>query len=115
MFQDFKKVFDSIITDTDDFGSDVTLVLPKRKFRAHKVILAAYSDFFATMFRSSMKESFSTEIQIESDAELFQLALEVYYPNFVDLWNLCRLCMSKISVLFRVRILKRFCKFLPSI
>lgn len=65
---------------------DVTFVVEKRSFRAHRVVLAACSDYFKAMFTGSMMEADQSEIVLNGiTAEGFQVLLDYAYTSMIPL------------------------------
>ena len=61
---------------------DVTLKMKGKVFKAHRVILAAGSDYFHTMFTSGFQEKQSSEILLEyGDRDIFESLLEFIYTG----------------------------------
>ena len=61
---------------------DVTIIIGKRQFLAHKAVLAAASPFFKAMFSSGMEEERSNEIVLhEMSAEIFNKILSFMYTG----------------------------------
>jgi hypothetical protein len=54
----------------NDEYSDVTLVVDAQRFRAHRVILAARSDYFRALLYGGMKESTLSEIELKDTSLL---------------------------------------------
>lgn len=69
----------------DPTGSDVKLVVENTVIPAHKVILKNRSEYFALLLSSGMKESESSEIQIDGPLSLFQIVLHYIYTGDVKL------------------------------
>ncbi|XP_072034172.1 kelch-like protein 38 [Amphiura filiformis] len=66
----------------EDTFCDVTIKFPNKVFKAHKVILAAGSDFFKGMFSSNFQEQTSDEVNLEyGDIEIFEPLLEFLYTG----------------------------------
>jgi len=73
-----------LMSDNDSF-SDVTFVVNKKHFSAHKNILSARSRVFCTMFKSGMRESKDTVIPIEDTDEVtFREMLKFIYCGQCD-------------------------------
>ena len=67
-------------------AADVTLVIKKKEFPAHKAILAARSTVFAAMFQHDMREAASNRVGIvEIEPDIFQAVLRFIYTDQVDL------------------------------
>ena len=65
--------------------SDVILNIRGREFPAHKVILAARSKYFASMFEHPMKEQSTNHIEIEDiEPEVFQELLRFIYTGRIN-------------------------------
>src|SRR5258708_2159110 len=79
----------------DKTTSDVTIIVGKRRFSAHKCILAARSDVFKKMFFSDMKERTQNEITIEeSSEEAFDVLLHYCYTYRYD--NTFNKCLDRV-------------------
>ena len=69
----------------DDLFTDVTLIVGGREFRAHRVILAAHSDYFLHLFTSGMEETSSERITLhEVEANVFGHILDIVYTGDVS-------------------------------
>ena len=69
----------------DDLFTDITLIVGGREFRAHRVILAARSDYFLHLFTSGMKETSSERITLhEVEANVFGHILDIVYTGDVS-------------------------------
>jgi len=67
---------------SDDTNADVTIIVGERKFKAHKALLTARSQYFRSMFDSGMEESCKNEVEIdEADTDVFQTFLEFLYTG----------------------------------
>lgn len=63
---------------------DVTLKVAEHDFPAHRIVLAACSDYFRAMFTSEMKERNKQEIEIkEISAEVMTVLLDFVYTESV--------------------------------
>ena len=51
---------------SDATDADVTIVVGDEKFKAHKVLLKARSDYFRALFESNMEESRKNEVGISN-------------------------------------------------
>ena len=64
----------------EEYFTDVTLVVGKKEFKAHKVILAVQSPVFRAMFGSEMVESKSNRVEIHDiDQESMEEMLTFIY------------------------------------
>ncbi|CAL1546096.1 unnamed protein product [Lymnaea stagnalis] len=75
------------LVETEDYA-DITLVVDGAKFRSHKVILAARSDFFRALLYGGMKESQpgTTEIELQdTPATAFASLLKYIYTGRMNL------------------------------
>ncbi|CAL1540852.1 unnamed protein product [Lymnaea stagnalis] len=69
---------------TDASFCDVTLLIGKKKFQAHRNILAAASPFFKAMFLSGMEEQSRSEIELhEMSSDIFNTLITFMYTGFV--------------------------------
>ena len=65
---------------------DVTFVVDKKEFQAHKAILAARSPVFAAMFQHDMKEAALNRVNIvDVEPDIFQTVLRFIYTDQVGL------------------------------
>lgn len=65
---------------------DITFIAEKQAFRAHKVVLAACSDYFRAMFTGNMMEARQNEIILSGvTAEGFQILLDYAYTSLLPL------------------------------
>jgi len=70
----------------NDLHSDVTLKVEGQALSAHRVILAAKSDYFRTLFASGLKESQEKEVELkETPIEAFRLLLRFIYTGQMSL------------------------------
>lgn len=66
--------------------TDIILETENKKFKAHKVILSAASDYFRAMFTDPMLESKSNEISLSLlTAEALEVILDYIYTSEIDL------------------------------
>lgn len=74
----------------DEAFSDITLVAKlddkEKTFHAHKVVMAASSPWFETLFTNGMKETYSNEITLaDTDPAVFEKVLRHCYGMEVDI------------------------------
>ena len=68
--------------------ADVTLVVAGQKFRCHKLILAARSEYFRALLFGGMKESTQSEIELTvSSLHAFKGLLKYIYTGRMSLTN----------------------------
>ncbi|KAL0127247.1 hypothetical protein PUN28_005505 [Cardiocondyla obscurior] len=81
---------------SEDMGSvylseeyaDVTIIVADQKFRSHKLILAARSEYFRAMLFGGMKESKQNEIELSaSSLPAFKGLLKYIYTGRMSLTN----------------------------
>ena len=73
-----------VLQETEQF-TDVTLVVEGEKFPGHRVVLAAHSQYFYTMFSCGMTESRNQEIEIHGlSASVFKIVMNYIYRGRVD-------------------------------
>ena len=61
---------------------DVTIVVDRRRFHAHKVVLCAASSYFSAMFTGGFHESSQSEVTIpDGSSEAFQKLLDFAYTG----------------------------------
>ena len=74
----------------DDFLCDVTLLIGPEKipFRAHRIVLASFSEYFRGMFSAGTKESSEQDVCLPSvDPEPMKIILDYIYSGKADLCN----------------------------
>ncbi|XP_072020370.1 kelch-like protein 12 [Amphiura filiformis] len=64
---------------------DITIKVEERSFQAHKVVLAACSEYFAAMLTSDFQESLQSEAVIPGNTEAFQILLDFAYSGTLNL------------------------------
>ncbi|XP_044738078.1 BTB/POZ domain-containing protein 9 [Chrysoperla carnea] len=64
--------------------SDVTFVVEGQKLPAHKVVLAARSDYFRALLYGGMKESTQTEIELDAPLDAFKALLNYVYTGHMS-------------------------------
>ncbi|XP_013112381.2 kelch-like protein 26 [Stomoxys calcitrans] len=65
---------------------DVTLIVEGRTFKAHRVVLAACSDYFCAMFTDAMREARQSEIKLNGvNARGIELLIEYAYTSKLEL------------------------------
>ena len=64
---------------------DISIKVGDMTFHAHRVILAATSEYFTTMFTSGFQESMEREIEISGNPEAFKVLLEYLYTEDLNL------------------------------
>ena len=63
---------------------DVTLVVGKKEFPAHRVVLSACSDYFCAMFTSDMAESHRAHVDLQGlSADTMEILLDFVYTESV--------------------------------
>ncbi|XP_062574313.1 kelch-like protein 24 [Saccostrea cucullata] len=90
--------------------NDVTLQVGQKSFPCHKIILAAGSPYFKSMFESGMEESRKTCIEIkEVDENVFEKLLHFIYTGKVDISSLILQELFGQSCMFQVTALVDLC------
>ena len=70
---------------TNQTLTDVTLQVEGKEFKAHKVVLAAWSPVFAAMFKEGTKEHQDNYVNIEDiDSDVFDVFLRFLYSGQVE-------------------------------
>ncbi|XP_065364100.1 kelch-like protein 26 [Calliphora vicina] len=65
---------------------DVTLIVEGKTFKAHRVVLAACSDYFCAMFTDAMREARQSEIKLNGvNARGIELLIEYAYTSKLEL------------------------------
>ena len=63
-------------------SSDVTFSVGEQKFKAHKVILSARSEYFSDMFKTDTNENVTGEVKVEDvEPKIFKWMLEFLYSG----------------------------------
>ncbi|XP_072018256.1 kelch-like protein 28 [Amphiura filiformis] len=60
---------------------DITINIGGRSFRTHKMVLAAVSPYFDSMFSGSFVESSKSTVDIDGDGQIFEKLLEYSYTG----------------------------------
>jgi len=81
---DFRKLFKNY---PGDFA-DVTFLVGKELFPAHKVILSARSNYFHALFSNRMQSLSSGPIELDIDPIIFSVILKWIYTDEIDLTSL---------------------------
>ncbi|GBP56852.1 hypothetical protein EVAR_41488_1 [Eumeta japonica] len=68
--------------------SDVTLVVEGQRIPAHKVILAASSDYFRALLFGGMKEASQAEVELQAPLQAFKALLRYVYSGHMGLSRL---------------------------
>ncbi|XP_061839235.1 kelch-like protein 7 isoform X2 [Nerophis lumbriciformis] len=90
---------------------DVVLVVKGKCFPAHKVVLAATSQFFNIMFTSSMKESKSREVELQSaEPEVIELMLEFIYTAETSVKRSNAVSLLDVANQYQIEPLKNICE-----
>jgi speckle-type POZ protein len=61
--------------------SDVVLSVGQSRIHAHKLVLSAHSNYFATMFNSDFRESKQEVVTIQDDESHFKQMIKIFYTN----------------------------------
>ena len=73
---------------SEDTFCDTNLKMKGKVFKVHRVILAAGSDYFHTMFTSGFQERQSSEILLEyGDKDLFESLLQFMYTGDFNIYS----------------------------
>jgi hypothetical protein len=86
IFEKSSKIgeFFANLYNSKDF-SDIILAVGESKINAHKLVLAARSEYFAALFGPDFKESKEKVVEIEEDdEELFKEMIQIFYTNDVS-------------------------------
>ncbi|XP_063619911.1 BTB/POZ domain-containing protein 9 [Cydia splendana] len=68
--------------------SDVTLIVEGQRIPAHKVILAASSDYFRALLYGGMREANQAEVELQAPLQAFKALLRYVYSGHMGLSNL---------------------------
>ncbi|XP_072018160.1 kelch-like protein 28 [Amphiura filiformis] len=69
----------------EDKHCDITINIGGRSFQAHKMVLAAASEYFESMFSGGFVESTKSEVEIDGDGCAFEKLLEYAYTGKLNL------------------------------
>lgn len=84
--------------------SDVTLNVRGKKFNVHKIILAAGSEYFETLFLSSFREAQQREFSVDDDPNLFDSLIAWIYKVPTSNFNVAHdISLTKLMTKYRVR------------
>lgn len=74
--------------------SDVTFIVQNRKLPAHRVILAARSEYFRALLYGGLSESHQTEIELDVPYEAFTALIKFIYSGkkMIIVYYSCHLC-----------------------
>ncbi|XP_062590225.1 kelch-like protein 30 [Saccostrea cucullata] len=105
--------FCDLVLVTEDYTDDMdeSMKVPEKvKFPCHKVVLAALSEYFETMFESRFKEEKEREIDIELSPKQCGNLLDFIYTG-QDTWDTVddAIDMLHISQMYQIRSLKNQC------
>ncbi|XP_061886377.1 kelch-like protein 7 [Entelurus aequoreus] len=90
---------------------DVVLVVKGKHFPAHKVVLAATSQFFNIMFTRSMKESKSREVELQSaEPEVTELMLQFIYTAETSVKRSNAMSLLDVANQYQIEPLKNICE-----
>ena len=89
---------------------DITINVGEKTFRAHRVVLAASSEYFAGMLRSDFKESREATVTIEGTPEAFQILLDYAYSGELNLSRRTVLDVLDMSHYLHIDIVTKRCK-----
>eukprot|EP01132_Coremiostelium_polycephalum_P002051 gene2051-2526_t len=105
---DFRNLFEN----SQDYFSDVVFLVEDKQIHAHRNILAIRSNYFKSLFKSGLKETFDKEIIIKDEKyQDFKTFLEYIYTgneHLVQLEN-C-LALLHLSDLYGIQRLKTICE-----
>ena len=88
-------------------NGDVTFVVGKKEFYAHKIILSARSPVFAAMFQHDMKEAALNRVNIVDVApDIFQAVLRFIYTDKVDLTSQNSVAFLSVANRYNLGLLK---------
>lgn len=91
--------------------ADIEVIVEDRKFKCHRIILAAMSHYFSTMFKPGFKESTEKSVTIqEMKGDAFQLVLEYIYTgkNIVSIDNIENVLQS--ASMLQIKTLQDLCE-----
>ncbi|XP_005098953.1 actin-binding protein IPP [Aplysia californica] len=93
---------------------DITLVIGRRRFQAHKTVLAAASPFFKAMFSSGMEEQSRDEIELhEMSTDVFHEIISFIYTGSVKVdTDTCQDLLAVADMLGIEDVIDICCQFL---
>lgn len=90
---------------------DVTIEVGERTFNCHKAVLAAMSDYFDAMFRSSMRESISGHVTFpEMEPDLFEIVINFLYTGKADINGENAIELLHQASVLQIKSLQRLCE-----
>ena len=102
------------------FGSgrmaDITFVIGKEEFKAHKLILCAISSVFAGMFEKNNKLNDLDRLKIElCEPKIFQALLRFIYTVQIEETEVAEIMkLSVLAIRYKIELLKHKCDFLSN-
>ena len=88
---------------------DIKITVGKRTFMAHKVVLAASSQYFAGMFNSDWRENNLSEMTIDVDTKIFELLLDYMYLGKLSITEETIVDVLALSVYMQVMGAMKLC------
>ncbi|KAK3090815.1 hypothetical protein FSP39_014903 [Pinctada imbricata] len=90
--------------------TDVDVVVDSKTFPCHRIVLAAMSHYFKTMFNSGFKESGQRQVTLKGiDAETFQQVLEYIYAGHEEVKDANVYQLLQASSMLQIRGLQAIC------
>jgi len=90
--------------------SDVTFIVEGRQIYAHKIILSRRCEHFAAMFRSGMRESHESTIEMPNVSyDVFMLVLEYLYTDSVKIEVDYAIEFYLLADLYQISRIKEMC------
>ncbi|KAK6176712.1 hypothetical protein SNE40_014957 [Patella caerulea] len=90
--------------------TDITICIEERKFNCHKIVLAAGSTYFKSMFSSGMAESRKNEVELKQiDAAVFEDVLLFIYTGNVNITSFIVQELFTQAHLFQISPLVELC------
>ncbi|XP_022915997.1 kelch-like protein 26 isoform X2 [Onthophagus taurus] len=70
----------------DEILTDITIIVQTKEFKAHKVVLAASSDYFKAMFSDNMIEAQNSHVNLHGiTSNIFQILLDYIYTSIIKI------------------------------
>ena len=107
----FNETFDKLARlRRDSVLCDVVIEVGMKKFRAHKIVLAASSPYFEAMFLSGMTESHQEQVTLQDiDPDAFDSILELIYDGQVCISTENVQSLLTTASIFQIDHLKEAC------